>query len=77
MPVVSIAHATDSISLIDEYRFYARECVTCAEETSDPKHRELFLEMAQAWTRLVTAEMCKPENKVHPLSVSADRPACI
>src|SRR5262249_69740 len=67
MPAIPIIRSSEPILPIDKYPFYPPESVPCAEETTHPKHRELLLEMASAWTRLVTAEMSKPGNTAHPL----------
>jgi hypothetical protein len=37
----------------DEYRDRAAECLRVAHETNNPAHRQVLLEMALAWLRLV------------------------
>jgi hypothetical protein len=54
-------------SRIDKFRFFARECVLCVEEATYDKHRELFLEMATAWTQIVADEMSTLGNREHTL----------
>ena len=34
------------------YRQYAKECLRLANETSDPSHKAVLIDMALAWRRL-------------------------
>jgi hypothetical protein len=45
-----------TMSDLNEYRQYARECVRWATEAKDQEDQETFLEMAKAWTRVALAE---------------------
>jgi hypothetical protein len=38
------------MSTRDEYRQFARECLRLAAEATDARARQIFLEMADAWT---------------------------
>ena len=35
-----------------DYRRYAQQCLRCADEAENDGDREIFLEMATAWTQL-------------------------
>ena len=44
------------MTLRDDARFYASECMRLADETENEEHRETLLEMARAWTQLAERE---------------------
>jgi hypothetical protein len=37
---------------VEDYRFYAHECMRWAEETDNEEHRQGFLDMAVVWIKL-------------------------
>ena len=39
-----------------QYREFAQECDRLVEETKDPRHKQVLLEMAQAWRNLADEE---------------------
>ena len=39
-----------------QYREYAKECDRLAEETKEPRHKEVLREMAQTWRNLADQE---------------------
>ncbi len=48
-------HKCDGVSPVlsaKDYRRYAQQCLRCADETENDGDREIFLEMATAWTQL-------------------------
>jgi hypothetical protein len=48
---------------LDElYEYHARDCINSAEQTDDPKHRELLLKMAREWTQEAAALRAAPEQ---------------
>ena len=40
----------------DEYLYYARQCSKWAATATNPEERRVFLEMADAWTRVALVQ---------------------
>jgi hypothetical protein len=45
---------------MSEYRHHAAECLSIADETTNPQHKMLLIAMAQAWLRLAQ----QPERNI-------------
>jgi hypothetical protein len=57
------------MTVADEYRSYAQECLRWADETDNEEHRSAFLEMAKVWTHFALHG-----NGPQPISEAAEIP---
>ena len=46
----------DSVAKTEEFRTRATDCLTLSEQSTLPRHKELFLRMAQTWLTLADQE---------------------
>jgi hypothetical protein len=56
---------------IDHFRQQATECLALSERCPAPRHKQLFLRIAQSWLSLVEQD---PEPQSHVAAAEAERP---
>jgi hypothetical protein len=51
---------------VDQYRYYAAECLRLAQHASEPAEKETLLGMAEAWRRLANRAEANGESERGP-----------